>query len=241
MIQKTRAIVLDITPYAEASIIVKAYTETMGLQSFLVNGVRKPKARFANNLFQPLTIIEIVAYFKKQGGLHRVSDVSASPPLVHIPYDTIKTTVALFLAEILYRSIKEEEANPDLFGFIDHSIQILDLHPETTSRFHLIFCLQLTRYLGFYPSGRFSNHTRYFDLKEGVFREGKPMHPYFVDQHLSQRFDELLEQTLEDTHEMKMTADERKHILQAIITYFELHHTQGFSIRSHEVLAELMS
>jgi hypothetical protein len=67
------------------------------------------------------------------------------------------------------------------------------------------------------------------------------MHPYFVDQHLSQRFDELLEQTLEDTHEMKMTADERKHILQAIITYFELHHTQGFSIRSHEVLAELMS
>ncbi|MBP6511643.1 MAG: recombination protein O N-terminal domain-containing protein, partial [Bacteroidia bacterium] len=44
MLQKTRAIVLDITPYAEASIIVKAYTETMGLQSFLVNGVRKPKA-----------------------------------------------------------------------------------------------------------------------------------------------------------------------------------------------------
>jgi DNA repair protein RecO (recombination protein O) len=184
MLQKTRAIVLDITPYAEASIIVKAYTETMGLQSFLVNGVRKPKARFANNLFQPLTIIEIVAYFKKQGGLHRVSDVSASPPLVHIPYDTIKTTVALFLAEILYRSIKEEEANPDLFGFIDHSIQILDLHPETTSRFHLIFCLQLTRYLGFYPSGRFSNHTRCFDLKEGVFREGKPMHPYYIDQYL---------------------------------------------------------
>ena len=240
MIQKTRAIVLDVTPFAEASIIVKAYTETMGLQSFLVNGVRKPKARFANNLFQPLTIIEIVAYIKKAGGLHRVSDVSAAPPLLHIPYDTIKTTIALFLAEILYRSIKEEEANPDLFGFVDHAIQILDLHPETTSRFHLLFCLHLSRYLGFYPSGRYTSLSRCFDLKEGVFRESKPMHPYYIGYELSQRFDDLLEQSLEDTHEMKMTADERKYLLQAIITYFELHHTQGFSIRSHEVLAELM-
>lgn len=240
MLLKTRAVVLDITPYAEASVIVKAYTETHGLQSFLVNGVRKQKARYANNLFQPLTIIEVVAYFKKQGGLHRVSDVSAAPPLVHIPYDTVKTTVALFLAEILYRTIREEEANPDLFGFIDHAVQILDLQPETASRFHLVFCLQLSRYLGFYPGGHYSRLSPYFDLKEGVFRESRPMHPYFIDHELSKLFNELLELSLEDIHEIKMTAYERKHLLQAIITYFELHHTQGFSIRSHEVLAELM-
>jgi DNA repair protein RecO (recombination protein O) len=240
MLHKTRAVVLDVTPYAEASIIVKAYTETHGLQSFLVNGVRKQKARFANNLFQPLTLIEVIAYFKKAGGLHRVSEVAASPPLVHIPYDTIKTTMALFLAEVLYRSVKEEEANPDLFGFIDHAIQILDLHAETTSRFHLCFCLQLSRYLGFYPSGRYSTFSPWFDLKEGVFRESRPMHPYYLEQGPSQRFDELLQLSLENIHEIKMSADERRKLLQGIITYFELHHTQGFSIRSHEVLMELM-
>ena len=240
MLHKTRAVVLDVTPYAEASIIVKAYTETHGLQSFLVNGVRKQKARFANNLFQPLTLIEVIAYFKKAGGLHRVSEVAASPPLVHIPYDTIKTTMALFLAEVLYRSVKEEEANPDLFGFIDHAIQILDLHAETTSRFHLCFCLQLSRYLGFYPSGRYSALSPWFDLKEGVFRESRPMHPYYLEQGPSQRFDELLQLSLENIHEIKMSADERRKLLQGIITYFELHHTHGFSIRSHEVLMELM-
>lgn len=240
MLLKTRAVVLDITPYAEASIIVKAYTEAFGLQSFLVNGVRKQKARFASNLFQPLTIVEVIAYFKKQGGLHRVSDVVASPPLVHIPYDTVKTTVALFLAEILYRSIKEEEANPELFGFVDHAVQMLDLHPDTTSRFHLVFCLQLSRYLGFYPGGSCSALTPFFDLKEGVFRESRPMHPYFIDPSQSKLFSELLSLTLEDIHDLRMTAADRKQLLQSIITYFELHHTQGFSIRSHEVLAELM-
>jgi DNA repair protein RecO (recombination protein O) len=241
MLVKTGAVVLDVMPYAEASIIVKAYTEIHGLQSFLVNGVRKQKARFANNLFQPLTLIEVVAYFKKQGGLHRVAEVSAAPPLVHIPYDTVKTTMALFLAEVLYRSVREEEANPELYNFIHHAVQMLDLHPETTSRFHLCFCLHLSRYLGFYPGGSYSGLSPYFDMKEGVFRESRPMHPYFLDYGLSERFHELLQLSLEDIHEIKMSADERKKLLQAIITYFELHHTQGFSIRSHEVLAELMA
>ncbi len=241
MLLKTRAIVLDITPYAEASIIVKAYTESHGLQSFLVNGVRKQKPRYAANLFQPLTLIELVAYFRKQGGLHRVAEVSATPPLIHIPYNTVKTTIALFLAEILYRSIKEEEPNPGLFGFVDHAVQMLDLHPDTASCFHLVFCLQLSRYLGFYPGGKYSLHSPYFDLKEGVFQASRPTHPYFIDHHLSSLFSDLLLLSLEENHELKMISADRKQLLQAIITYFELHHTQGFSIRSFEVLAELMS
>lgn len=240
MLHKTRAIVLDVTPYAEASIIVKAYTETHGLQSFLVNGVRKQKARFANNLFQPLSLIETVAYFKKAGGLHRVSDVSPSPPLVSIPYDTVKTTLAMFMAEVIYRSVREEEANPDLFGFIDHSVQMLDVHAETGACFHLVFCMQLSRYLGFYPGGRYSNSTPFFDLKEGVFRESAPMHPFYMDASSAAIFDQVLEASLGEVQRLKIPATLRREILRAVITYFELHHTQGYSIRSHEVLAELM-
>lgn len=241
MLIKTRAVVLDVLNYAEASIIVKAYTQTHGLQSFLVNGVRKPKARYASSVFQPLSLIEVVAYYRKQGGLHRVAEVAASPPLVHIPYDTVKTTVALFLAEILYRSIREEEANPELFGFIDHAVQILDLHPGTTVRFHLVFCLQLTRYLGFYPGGHYSTATPYFDLQEGVFRSDLPVHPWYIREPLSKFFDELPGYSLEDTHELLLPSGIRKSLLQFIISYYQLHLPQGFEVRAHEVLAELMA
>ncbi len=241
MIEKTRGIVLYVTEYAEASIIVKAYTESKGMQSFLVNGVRKQKARYAHNLFQPLSILEIVAYFKKPGGLHRVSEVNASPPLQSIPYDTIKTTIAIFLGELLYRSIREEETNPELFHYIDHAVQMLDIHPNTVSRFHLSFMLSLTRYLGFYPSGRYSTVTPYFDLQEGIFQETKPMHPFYLSIILSEKFDTLLSISLEDSEEIRFSGSERKQLLDALVGYYELHHTQGMRIKSHEILAEILS
>jgi DNA repair protein RecO (recombination protein O) len=240
MIEKSRGIVLHVIDYSEASIIAKVYTETKGLQSFLVNGVRKEKARYAHNLFQPLSLIEVVAYFKKPGGLHRISDVSASPQLHHLPYDTAKTTMAIFLAEILYRSIKEEETNPELFKFIDHAVQILDLQTETTNLFHLNFMLQLSRYLGFYPSGRYSKETPFFDLQEGTFQETKPMHPYYLNSVLSEKFDMLLAYSLEDSGNIRFSSVERKQLLDALVGYYELHHTQGMRIRSHEILAEVL-
>lgn len=240
MLLKTRAVVLDVTPYAEASVIVKTYTASHGLQSFLVNGVRKQRPRFAPTLFQPLALIEVVSYFRKHGGLHRVTEVVAMPPLVHIPYDTVKTTMAMFMAEVVYRSVREEESNAELFGFIDHAVQILDLQHDTPIDFHLIFCLQLTRYLGFYPGGRHGNGSVYFDLKEGLFRVDVPQHAYYLDPRLSSRLLQLLDSSMENGPASIITSADRKSLLQAIITYYELHHTQGFGIRSHQVLAELM-
>lgn len=242
MLKKTRAIVLQVTDYSEASIIIHAYTESLGLQSFLINGVRKQKARFAANLFQPLSLIELIAYIKKPGGLHRVSEVNASPAFQAIPYDTIKTTVAIFLGEVLYRSIREEEANPDLFRFAESAILLYDLHPEIVSGFHLIFMIQLSRYLGFYPGGRYQAATPYFDLQEGQFIESLPMrHPYFLKPDTARDFDRLLDISLEDSGELGLHGNARRQLLETLVLYYELHHTQGMHIRSHLILAEVMS
>jgi DNA repair protein RecO (recombination protein O) len=241
MLQKTHAIVLSVTEYSEASIIVHAYTETMGLQSFLVNSVRKPKARFAYNLFQPLSLIELVAYIKKLGGLHRVADAAAHPSFQSIPYDIIKTTVAIFLGEVLYRSIKEEEANPELFHFVSNAIQLYDLHTEIVSGFHLCFMMQLTRYLGIYPGGRYSAITPWFDLQEGQFTDEKPVrHPYFLLPESAKNFDRLLEVSLENSGSLGLNGIERRNLLSHLVLYYELHHTQGAHIRSHQILAEVL-
>lgn len=242
MLEKTRAIVLQTTAYSEASLIVHAYTEARGIQSFLVNSVRKPKARFAANLFQPLSILEIIAYFKKPGGLHRVSEVAAAPAFQNIPYDTVKTTVALFLGEVLYRSIREEEANPELFHFAETAILYYDLHPETSLDFHLVFMVQLTRYLGIFPGGRFSAAAPFFDLQEGKFTESVPrLHPYFLKPELARQLDALLDSRLDGQGLPELNGILRRQLLEALVLYYELHHTQGKHIRSHHVLAEVLS
>src|SRR5438874_2265807 len=106
MLQKTRGIVITTTNYAEASVIAKIYTEVFGLQSFILNGVRKNKSRFNNNLLHPLSTVELVAYYKPYKTLHRFSDLNSSPQLSTIPYNTVKTALAIFLAEFLHRSFR---------------------------------------------------------------------------------------------------------------------------------------
>jgi len=101
--------------------------------------------------------------------------------------------------------------------------------------------LQLSRFLGFFPSGKYDAVTPWFDLKEGTFQEHRPNHPYFLDPILSERFYALLSISLEDVSEIKLTAQQRKSILEALIGYYELHHTQGSRIKSHEILNEVLS
>ena len=45
MLEKTRGIVLRTTDYGETSLVVKVFTEAYGLQSYIVNSVRKPGAK----------------------------------------------------------------------------------------------------------------------------------------------------------------------------------------------------
>src|ERR1700682_5759184 len=118
MLHKTRGIVLHTTDYAESSLIVKIYTELYGMQSYLINSVRRPKAKINSNLFQPLTLVELVVYHKHTGNLQRLKEISSNPQLVSIPYFTVKTSVAMFLNEVIYYSIREEEANSDMFRFL---------------------------------------------------------------------------------------------------------------------------
>ncbi len=236
MLQKTRGIVLQVTDYAESSIIAKIYTESSGMQSYLVNSVRKHKARFSSNLFQPLTLVNLVAYHKTGRGLNRISEIGCSTPYQTIPYDFIKSSLALFINEVLYKSIREEESNDQLFGFLFHALQILDLETTDCSRFHLFLMGQLTRYLGFFPHGAYSPDTPCFNLQDGIFQSSAPMHPYFISGRSARNFYAMTQSGFHDYARVTTDGAERKELLNAFILYYELHITHGMKIRSQEVL-----
>ena len=240
MLQKTRGIVLQVTDYAESSIIAKIYTESSGIQSYLVNSVRQNKARFSSNLFQPLTLVNLVAYHRPGKGLHRISEIGCSTPYQTIPYDFIKSAVALFINEVLYKSIREEESNEQLFGFLFHALQILDVETTDCSRFHLFLMGQLTRYLGFFPHGAYSPDTPCFNLQDGVFQSSEPLHPYFITGTAAGNFYAMTQAGFHDYAWVAPDGAERKELLNAFILYYELHITHGTKIRSHAVLEEVL-
>jgi len=237
---KTRGIVLQTTQYSETSLVVKIYTEDHGLTSFIVGGVRSKKSRIKSNIFQPLSLVELIASGKQGSSMYRITDIQLSPHFTGIPLNVVKSSIAIFLSEILYRSITEEEPNPSLFEFIHSGIQILDVSPHNCSRFHIFFMVQLSRHIGFYPNGTFIPGKSVFDLREGLFTASTPSHPDYLSVETSSVFRELMNRSFEDYHELTIQRDVSQIILNALVSYYELHLTHGKVIHSHKVLAEVL-
>ena len=111
MLQKTKGIVLHTLKYNDTSIIVDMYTELSGRASFLVAVPRSRKAAVKSVLFQPLSFIEFEADYRPNATLYRVKEAKSFYPFSSIPYDPYKSSMALFLAEFLYRAVREEAEN----------------------------------------------------------------------------------------------------------------------------------
>jgi len=156
MIKKTRGIVLRNTNYRDNSVISHIYTEEFGIQSFILNGVRNQKGNIRPSHIMPLNLLDLVVYKKENTGIHRIKELRCQPILQSIHFDVLKNSVALFVSEILNASLAEEEANPELFHFLDHFIRILDLEDEKIGNYPIYFLIHLTRYLGFYPKGAYT-------------------------------------------------------------------------------------
>lgn len=240
MINRIRGIVLHTVNYSETSVIAKIYTDLFGVQSYMLNGVRKQKSKLKAVLLQPLTIVEFIAHQKENRDIHRITEISGSPSFTNIPYDITKSSIAFFISEILYKCIREEEADDKLFSFLENHIQLLDQTQENCKQYHHYFLMQLTKHLGFFPHGEFNEQQTVFDLREGVFMEYFPPYPEFVTGTPAQFLFQMSNVDFENHHVIDMKNEERRVLLQTILRYYELHALHGSKINSHKVLEEVL-
>lgn len=241
MLHKTRGIVLKTTLYSESSVIAQIFTEKFGIQSYMINGVKKPRAKISMNMLQPLHMVDMVVYHKTNIGIQRLTELRPSPVFSTIPYDIIKSTMVIFLNEVLYKSIRQQMADEHLFEFIYNAICWFDESSTANVNFHLAFLLKLSRFLGFAPSTLTKSDESYFDLQEGEFKSRTPVHPYFLDKSDAALFISLFVSPFEKIHEIKLENKTRRAILDKILIYYTLHTASFGDIRSHQVLEEVLS
>ncbi|KGL62140.1 DNA repair protein RecO [Polaribacter sp. Hel1_85] len=217
----TKAIVLSSLKYSDSSLIVKCYTQEEGLKSYLIRGVLKAKkGGLKIAYFQPLTQLNIVASHSNKGSLNSIKEVQVSNPYKTIYKDIIKQSVVLFLSEVLSYSIKEEEKNKALFEYLETGLIWLDLH-DKIANFHLLFLLNLTRFLGFYPD-LLEKDKFGFDLLEGNFTNLTSQKNVISGSNFYQ-FKKLLGINFDGIENMSFSKQERQVVLKIIIQYFELH------------------
>jgi len=241
MLHKIRGIVLKTTLYSESSVVAQVFTDKFGIQSYLINGVKKPKAKIPMNVLQPLHLLEMVVYHKINTQIQRIAEARPSPVFRSIPYQVIKNTIIQFLNEVLYKSIRQQHADENLFDFIYNAIAWFDENDSALVNFHLAFLLKLSRFLGFAPHVQTRNDQKYFDLQEGDFTSVMPIHPNFIDKNNADYFLLLFTMPFEKINEIKIDNLTRRFLLDKILVYYSLHTASFGQIKSHQVLEEILS
>ncbi|WP_196895597.1 DNA repair protein RecO [Aureivirga marina] len=217
---KTEAIVLQAIKHKETSLIVKCYTENFGNQTYLLKGVLgNKKGKLKAAYFQPLSIIDIVTTNSKNGDIHFIKEINNVYHYSSIHSTIIKQSIAIFLAETLLYSLKEEEKNSPLFDYIKNALLWFDTQERTTN-FHLVFLATLTKYLGFYPDFT-ENDKPYFHLKEGIFVN------QFDNECIEAENLTLFKKTIGtkfDAESMQFFSNkERQMILDTLLQFYEFH------------------
>lgn len=239
MIRKTRGIVLHTTRYGESSLVVHCYTEQFGRQTYMAKGVRKSRRNNRSNLFQPLFILDFEIYYKAIRDMQLVKEVARAVPINSIPYDITKSTQAIFMAEVLYRVVREEEPNPMLAHFLINAISYLDALEEALPDFHIIFLFHLSRHLGFYPQNNFDESRRYFDLLSGMFISHFSDSGTQLDEETSKLWSKYMGRDFQLTKAIGFNSVQRKKVLDQVLKFYR-NHVEGMAeIKSLEVLHAL--
>lgn len=241
MLHKTRGIVLRTVSYSDTSIITKIYTEDFGTQSYLIKGAKRKNASVKANLFQPLSLLDLVVYNKEKKKLQVLKEAGVDIHFASIAADPSKTSIVFFLNEILLHCLQEEENNPELFSFLHESMQTLESAEKNFSNFYLIFLVRLSRFLGFYPQGRFSETNLYFDLQEGRFVKEEPLHPDFLNRENSGLLSSVIISNYYNMDTLALSGAERKNLLEILLRFYHLHLSNMGGISSHKVLEQVFA
>lgn len=237
MLVKTKAIVISSLRYQEKSLIVKCFTLSDGLKSYFVQSAysgKKSNQKIA--YFQPLTILEIEANHKNKGALEHFKEIKLATAFQTIHTNVVKSTIVIFLSEMLQHSIQEEEKNEDLFTFLEAALLWLDTHEET-SNFHLILLLEITKFLGFYPDNS-EEDFKHFEMLDGIFSpfQGTSC----LNEHETHLFKKLINLKF-DSNQKVFAGIERQILLNILLNYYSIH-LDGFKKpKSLDVLKEVFT
>lgn len=229
-----QGVVLHSLKYSESQLIIHILTRTGGRRSFITKVGGRGSGR---NLFQPLYLIDFVP-LRSRGEMGKLSQVSASIPLYNIPYEIAKSSITLFIAEVLYRLIKEENADERLFDFVQSSVIALDLAEGSVANFHLHFMVRLLHYLGFAPQGRYVAGS-WFDIKSGTYEVVEPQHSLKFSQFDTHLLNRLVNCPVSQITEIELNRSQRSDFLEQMVTLYGFHTESVYSVNSISIFREI--
>jgi DNA repair protein RecO (recombination protein O) len=241
MLQKTRAVVLHTIKYGDTSLIVHAITEAWGRRSFLLKGVRKSKKNNRSNMFQPLFFLDLDIYFRDTREIQWIKEAAYSGSVPVYGDDLVKTTQAMFLSEVLMKTIREEEKNTDLFNFLSNTLKYFNSNTKSISSYHILFLFQFTRLLGFYPQNNSSSINTFFDPLSASFSGTPSSADIELEMLLSEHWKKSFSADYISADQHFINQEVRNKFLDSLLNFYQLHQQSMNDLKSLEVLRTVFS
>lgn len=239
MLEKYNGIVLRTIKYNDNLMIADIYTQQAGRMSFLLPVSRSKRSKVRNVLFQPLSMVAFMASGRSAKSMPRISDAQPYAMYSSVPYDIVKSSIALYLAELLTHALKDGADDDTLFIFMDRAFTWLDAATEGYADFHLVFMARLLRFLGIYPNIGSVGRGDYFDMMSGCLVREHPLHSHFLMPAAAERFSRLLAADFQSVRALALNREQRGEFLTVLEEYYRLHIPDFPPLRSAEVLREL--
>ncbi|MDU8884808.1 DNA repair protein RecO [Yeosuana sp. MJ-SS3] len=221
MVISTKAIVISKIKYGDSDLIVKCYTQELGMVSYMLKGVLKSKkGKVKTAYFQLLSQLDIETIHRANRSFQSIKDLRMNHMYVSLHTNVLKSTIVMFLAEVLSSCLIEEEKNRTLYNYIETAFLWLDQH-DNLSNFHLLFLLKLSRYLGFYPDTTNIDFD-FFNLIEGKFEDSETGLYTISGQNLV-LLKRLLGINFDELNTIKLNSKQRQSFLKIMLLYFDLH------------------
>jgi DNA repair protein RecO (recombination protein O) len=221
MLANTHGIVFRFVKYGDTSIIVTIFTAQFGLQAYIVNGARSKTGKGKIALYQPLTPLDLVVYHKETTTIMRIKEAKCLYPYRHVGVDVRKTTIALFIEELINKTIKEESHAGELCDFLIESLITLD-QLDRSENFHLIFMVQLSKHMGFQPQ----------TVAEVL---GGRVMDFAEENALTQMLN------ADYNSEIVISNVQRRSVLDALLRFYSMHIDNFGQMKSLSVLREILS
>lgn len=239
MLVKTNAIVLNSLKYGESQIIVDMFTEMYGRLSFMQRIPRTSRSGVKKQFFQPLTILSIEFDFRPSQKLQRIKEAAVACPFVSIPFDDLKLSIAMFVAEFTSYCTRSEQANRPLYLFVENSVRWLDACTNGFANFHIIYMLHLSRFVGFYPNLDSGVGKTWFDMRSGCFTGSMPAHNDVLQPDEANKIRLLMRLNYTTMRLLSLSRSERNRIVEVVLQYYRLHQPGFPKMKSLPVLMQL--
>lgn len=237
MLTKDRIIVLHTIKHSDSGMVVQCYSQSRGRSACYF--FAKSKHSKSSQVF-PLSILDTVLFFRSSTGsaMPVIKEISTPVALNNIKTDIRKGAISLFVCELLLKTLREGDADPQLMDFLANSVMLLDTMDEGVENFHLHFAVSLCKKLGYMPADNFSENCPHFDFTKGAFsKDYNESFCFLPDESLM--LHKILSTPLTALPEIKCSGTMRNRFLGKIIDYISFHTSFKTELKSLAVLREL--